>query len=186
MTRARELYWICLVEAPAFAPAWAWLGRCCWFLGKFGGNSSAAELELADAAFRRAFLIDPDLACAHQFYTPVEADLREARGALVRLLSRIKRNPGEPESYSGLVQVLRFCGLLEQPVAAHKQATDLDPAVVTSVPHTFFSAAKYAATIESYSGRAGYYLDAAGLGGQASLQLRFSVTGSRGCRLRSS
>ena len=78
MTRARELYWLCLAEDPTFALAWAWLGRCCWFLGKFSGNPSA-DVELADAAFRRAFLIDPDLACAHQFYTPMEADIGEAR-----------------------------------------------------------------------------------------------------------
>src|SRR5438067_1103925 len=41
MTRARELYWLCLAEDPSFALAWAWLGRCCWFLGKFSGNSTA-------------------------------------------------------------------------------------------------------------------------------------------------
>ena len=34
MTRARELYWICIAEHLEFAPAWAWLGRCCWFLAK--------------------------------------------------------------------------------------------------------------------------------------------------------
>ena len=31
MMLARELYWTCLAEDPGFAPAWAWLGRCCWF-----------------------------------------------------------------------------------------------------------------------------------------------------------
>ena len=160
MTRARELYWLCLAEDPTFALAWAWLGRCCWFLGKFSGNPSA-DVELADAAFRRAFLIDPDLACAHQFYTPVETDLGEARRALARLLKRIECNPGEPESFTGLVQVLRFCGLLRESIAAHKRATDLDPTAVTSVPHTYFLAGDYASTIETYSGRASYYLDAA-------------------------
>jgi DNA-binding winged helix-turn-helix (wHTH) protein len=160
MTRARELYWLCLADDPGFAPGWAWLGRCCWFLGKFSGNPSA-DIELADAAFRRAFLIDPDLACAHQFYTPMEADIGEARRALARLLSRLERNPGEPESFTGLVQVLRFCGLLRESVEAHERAMDLDPTVVTSVPHTLFLAGDYAASIETYSGRASYYLDAA-------------------------
>ena len=35
MLVARDLYWTCLAENPNFAPAWAWLGRCCWFLDKF-------------------------------------------------------------------------------------------------------------------------------------------------------
>jgi DNA-binding winged helix-turn-helix (wHTH) protein len=160
MTLARELYWICLAEDPTFAPAWAWLGRCCWFLGKFSGSASA-NLELADAAFKRAFLIDPDLACAHQFYTPVEADMGAARRALARLLARIERSPGEPESFTGLVQVLRFCGLLRESIAAHERAIDLDPAVVSSVPHTLFLHGDYVASIETYGGQAGYYLDAA-------------------------
>ena len=160
MTRARELYWLCLAEDPTFALAWAWLGRCCWFLGKFSGDPSG-YVELADAAFRRAFLIDPDLACAHQFYTPVETDLGESRRALARLIERIERHPTEPESFTGLVQVFRFCGLLRESIAAHKRATSLDPTVVTSVPHTLFLAGDYASTIETYSGRASYYLDAA-------------------------
>ena len=160
MTLARELYWICLAEDPSFATAWAWLGRCCWFLGKFSGSASA-DIELADAAFRRAFLIDPDLACAHQFYTPVEADMGAARQALARLLTRIERSPSEPESFTGLVQVLRFRGLLRESIAAHERAIDLDPTVTTSVPHTLFLNRDYPATIETYSGRAGYYLDAA-------------------------
>jgi len=29
MHLARDLYWTCLAEEPGFAPAWAWLGRCC-------------------------------------------------------------------------------------------------------------------------------------------------------------
>ena len=160
ITLARELYWICLAEDPTFAPAWAWLGRSCWILGKFSGGASA-NLELADAAFRRAFLIDPDLACAHQFYTPVEADMGAARHALARLLSRIERSPSEPESFVGLVQVLRFCGLLRESIAAHERAIDLDPTVMTSVPHTLFLDGAYPAAIETYSGRPGYYLDAA-------------------------
>ncbi len=160
MMQARELYWVCLARDPAFAPAWAWLGRCCWFLAKFG-DDPASGFELAEAAFRRAFLIDPDLAAAHQFYTPVEADLGGARRALVRLLGRLERAPAEPESFGGLVQVLRFCGLLEESVAGHRRARDLDSTIVTSLAHTLFLSADYAAAIDAYGGRSGYYLDAA-------------------------
>lgn len=160
MSLARELYWTCLAEDPEFAPAWAWLGRCCWFLGKFSVGASANP-ELAEAAFERAFALDPDLASAHQFYTFVQTDEGHADEAMVRLLKRLERHPGEPESFSGLVQVFRFRGLLAESLEAHRQAATLDPAIVTSVAHTLFLAGEYGSAIESYGGRAAYYLDAA-------------------------
>jgi DNA-binding winged helix-turn-helix (wHTH) protein len=160
MCLARDLYWTCLAEDPAFASAWAGLGRCCWFLDKFSGNPSA-NLELAQAAFQRAFALDPDLASAHQFFTFVQVDTGHADAAMCRLLKRLQHYPREPESFSGLVQVLRFRGLLQQSLEAHKQAKELDPAIVTSVAHTLFLAGEYASAIEAYSGRAAYYLDAA-------------------------
>jgi len=163
MQLARDLYWICLAEEPGFAPAWAGLGRCCWFLDKFTkfASGSSANANLAQAAFQRAFSIDPDLAGAHQFYTFVQVDLGRADEAMSRLLTRLQSHPDEPESFIGLVHVLRFRGLLEQSVEAHRRATELDPAVTTSVAHTFFLAGDYARAIEAYGGRAGYYLDAA-------------------------
>jgi DNA-binding winged helix-turn-helix (wHTH) protein len=160
MVLARDLYWICLAEDPTFAPAWAGLGRCCWFLDKFS-NSSSTNLELAHAAFQRAFTLDPDLASAHQFYTFVQVDTGHAADAMIRLLERLKQNPPEPESFASLVQVLRFCGMLSQSIEAHRRAVRLDPAVITSVAHTLFLSGEYASAIETYSGRAAYYLDAA-------------------------
>lgn len=160
MHLARDLFWTCLAEDPGFAPAWAWLGRCCWFLDKFtGGKSGGAGL--AEAAFRRAFAIDPDLASAHQFYTNLQLDTGQADSAMRRLLERLQRHPDEPETFSSLVQVFRFRGLLSESIQAHKRAVELDPAVATSVAHTFFLAGKYETAIEAYGGRAGYYLDAA-------------------------
>src|ERR1700722_10649593 len=160
MCLARDLYWTCLAEDPTFAPAWAWLGRCCWFLDKFSGNSSA-NLELTHAALQRAFTLDPDLASAHQFFTFVQVDTGHADEAMCRLLKRLQRHPREPESFTGLVQVLRFRGLLQRSVEAHRRAKELDPTIATSVAHTLFLASEYASAIEAYSGRAAYYLDAA-------------------------
>jgi DNA-binding winged helix-turn-helix (wHTH) protein len=160
MLLARDLYWTCLAENPSFAPAWAWLGRCCWFLDKFTHSSSVVP-ELAEAAFQRAFVLDPDLASAHQFYTLLQVDLGRADEAMRRLFERLKHHPTEAEAFSSLVQVLRFRGLLRESVAADSRAVELDPAVSTSVAHTFFLAGRYKTAIEAYSGRAGYYLDAA-------------------------
>lgn len=160
MLLARDLYWTCLAENPNFAPAWAWLGRCCWFLDKFTLGSSVMP-ELAEAAFQRAFVLDPDLASAHQFYTLLQVDLGRADEAMRRLFERLKLHPTEAESFSSLVQVLRFRGLLRESVAAHRRAVEFDPAVTTSVAHTFFLTGQYKTAIEAYSGRTGYYLDAA-------------------------
>lgn len=164
MEIARELCWICLAEDPGFAPAWAWLGRCCWFLDKFTSAKSAGS-ELAEAAFRRAFVLDPDSAHAHQFYTNLQLDMGHADQAMSRLLERLELHPDEPETYSGLVQVFRFRGLLSESVEAHKRAVELDPVVTTSVAHTFFLAGKYETAIEIYGGRGAYYLDAAAWAG---------------------
>ena len=51
--------------------------------------------------------------------------------------------------------------MLPPSIEAHKRATQLDPAIITSVSHTLFLAGEYASAIETYSGRAAYYLDAA-------------------------
>lgn len=161
LMRARLLYWLCIAGDPTFAPAWAWLGRTCAILAKFSDKSGQDEMELAQAAFTRAFAIDPDLACAHQFYTPVQADLGEALQALERLRRRLSSHPAEPETFAGLVQALRYCGLLDESIEAHKKAQDLDPTIVTSVPHAYFLKADYQATVERYGGRAAFYLDAA-------------------------
>jgi DNA-binding winged helix-turn-helix (wHTH) protein len=147
MTRARDLFVLCVATDPQFAAGWAWLGRCYRFLDKFGAGPSM-NLELAQAALRRALAIDPQLACAHHFYTQLQTDLGQPREAVVRLTQRIAVRGGEPESFAGLVQALRVCGLLDESLLAHQHAVRLDPAIVTSVPHTHFLRAEYEATLE--------------------------------------
>jgi len=160
MVQARDLYWNCIAEDPNFAPAWAWLGRCCWFFEKFT-DRQVANSDLTHSVFRRAFALDPDLAAAHQFYTLVQVDSGEAQQAMARLLLRLKSHPDEPESLTGLVQVFRFRGLLKRSMEMHRLAAEVDPAIVTSVAHTYFLACEYGDAIQAYSGRAAYYLDAA-------------------------
>src|ERR1700761_8031415 len=93
--------------------------------------------------------------------TPLVAKLVVHSCVVDRLVKRLERHPGEPECFAGLVQVLRLRGLLKESEEAHRRAVELDPAMVTSVAHTRFAAGDYAAAIESYGGRAAYYLDAA-------------------------
>lgn len=157
---ARTPLWICLADDPSSAAAWAWLGRCCWLNVKFRG-ASRADQDLAAAAFQRAFALDPDLAVAHHFFTIFEADTGRARDSLLRLRQRLVAHPNEPETLAGLVQVLRLCGLLDDSIELSETAHRLDPAIVTSAPHTHFLKCDYRATLETYGGRSSYYLDAA-------------------------
>jgi DNA-binding winged helix-turn-helix (wHTH) protein/Tfp pilus assembly protein PilF len=160
MKQAQELFAVCVAADPSFAAAWAWLGRAARFLDKFK-HDTPTNLDLARAAFRRALAIDPHLACAHHFYTQLQVDLGESREAMVRLGRHIVERGDEPESYAGLVHALRYCGLLDESIAAHERATALDPAIVTSVPHTHFLRGDYGAALDA--GPTRYYLDAAAL-----------------------
>jgi DNA-binding winged helix-turn-helix (wHTH) protein len=158
MKQARDLFSVCIAADPAFAAGWAWLGRSARFLDKFKADT-ATNLDLAHAAFQRALAIDPDLACAHHFYTQLQVDLGQSHDAVVRLGERIVQRGEEPESYAGLVHAMRYCGLLEESVAAHTRATALDPTILTSVAHTHFLRGDYKLTLDSTQTR--YYLDAA-------------------------
>jgi len=95
---ARDLFWFCIANDPQFAPAWAWLGRTFRLLDKFNGEPSIPDI--AEAAFQRAFVIDPDLACAHHFYTHLQVDLGRASEAMVRLAGRLTRR-GERSGDAG-------------------------------------------------------------------------------------
>ena len=136
---ARDLYLQCLEEDPAYAPAWARLGRTYRRIGNWGDRARSAEhLAKAEEALRRALDLNPDLSLAHHFYAFLELDLGRAEEAMLRLLERTKHHRADPELLAGLVHALRYCGLLDASVAAFEQARRLDPNVVTSVCHTFW------------------------------------------------
>ena len=152
---ARDFYMRCLEADPQYAPAWARLARCHRLLGKYGEHG-AADLENAEAAFRRALALNPDLSVAHNQYAHLEADLGHARNAMTRLLARVQGGRSDPELFAGLVHVCRYCGLLEASAAAHEQARRLEPHIRTSVTHTFFALGAYERCRETSVGDIGY------------------------------
>jgi len=162
MSMARDLYRRSLDEDPDYAPVWARLGRCCYFLEKFDPRDPTG-MDSAEWAFRRAFTLNPDLPIAHNHYTQMESDSGHARRAVVRLLGQAEKHPNDPELFSGLVQATRYCGLLEESLRAHQQARRLDSRAVTSVAHTYFLLGDYQRTIEWYPPGSRFYLDAAAL-----------------------
>jgi len=132
---ARDLYGRSLELDPGFAPAWARLGRCHLVIGKYVEASPDSEAR-AEEAFREALRLDPRLPVAHKYYANLEATIGEAPRAMVRLLEEAGRHGNDPELFAGLVHACRYCGLLEQSIAAHAEARRLDPNVPTSLEQT--------------------------------------------------
>ncbi len=162
MRLARDMYLQCVDEWPDYAPAWSRLGRSYRFIEKFGDNYEA-DLKRADEAFNRAFALNPDLAIAHNLYTPVECDQGRSQDAMVRLLTRAQLRRNDPDLFAGLVQACRYCDELEASVAAHHRGRHLDPHLVTSAEHTYFLLGDYSKTLDCCGKKTGYYLDCAAL-----------------------
>jgi serine/threonine protein kinase/tetratricopeptide (TPR) repeat protein len=153
---ALELHEQCVQKDPSYAPAWARLGRARWLVDKYT-TGSAERLAAADSALRRALELNPDLALAHQLYTPIQVDQGRAMDALTRLLRRLHISRNEAELFAGLTHVFRYCGLLQASVAAHSEARRLDPKIATSVVHTYIMLGDYQAALNV--GRDNYGFD---------------------------
>jgi eukaryotic-like serine/threonine-protein kinase len=140
---ARDLYLECLALDSGFAPAWARLGRIYRLLSHYAAEHSDENHERAHQAFRRALEINPDLPIAHHLYTNVEVDMGKAEEAMVRLIRRAAEHSTDAELFAGLAQCCRYCGLLDQAIAAHEHAVRLDPAVRTSIHHAHLMLGNY-------------------------------------------
>jgi serine/threonine protein kinase len=146
---ARELYERAVALDPGYAPAWARLGRVLRVSAKYGGPEPEADRVRAERAFERALALNPDLPMAHHLYTHLEVELGRAADAMVRLLTRARARRPEAELFAGLVTTCRYCGLLDESVAAYEQARRIDPTIATSVSYTFYMLGDYARTAES-------------------------------------
>jgi DNA-binding winged helix-turn-helix (wHTH) protein/tetratricopeptide (TPR) repeat protein len=139
---ARDLYRQSVEEDPGYAPAWARLGRIHHVMAKYQAGGTEESLDHAEAAFRRALDLNPDLPIAHKLLAQLEVDLGRAHAAMVRLIEHA--HTADPELLAGLVSACRYCGLLDASVAAHARALDLEPKIRTSVGHTWFLQADHA------------------------------------------
>jgi non-specific serine/threonine protein kinase len=135
LVQARDLYQQCLDLDPSFAPAWAQLGRCRRVIGKFIDPTPDSDAR-AEQAFTRALELNPRLSLAHRFSAHLEAEMGHPERALERLLGEATRHGNDPELFAGLVHACRYCGLLDESVAAHEESRRLDPNVPTSVEQT--------------------------------------------------
>jgi eukaryotic-like serine/threonine-protein kinase len=146
---ARDLYLQCLQEDPAYAPAWAQIGRIYRILAKYVDvDSEENQLRAADA-FHRALELNPDLSLAHNLYVYLEVEMGRAKDAMVRLLDRARTRPSEAGLLAGLVQACRYCGLLDASIAAAERAQRLDPNLPLSVTYTYWMSGDYERAMET-------------------------------------
>jgi eukaryotic-like serine/threonine-protein kinase len=147
-TEARKLLERCVAEDREYAPAWARLARVYRLESKYNADSSEADMRRAEAAFRRALEINPDLSLAHTGYAALEVELGRPIHAMELLLERARMNPNDATLFAGLVHALRYCGLLDASIAAQHRARLLDPLIQTSVAHTYFMLGQYRRALE--------------------------------------
>jgi eukaryotic-like serine/threonine-protein kinase len=152
----RKLYEQALELDPGYAPAWARLGRTLRVMAKYSGTAAEGDRHKAERAFERALALNPDLSMAHHFYAHLEVEMGRASEAMVRLLTRARARGNDPELFAGLVTTCRYCGLLDESVAAFEAAQRLDPSVRTSVAYTFYVRGDYHRVIETDSGSPPY------------------------------
>ena len=124
---------------PNFVPARVQYARVCRVIGKyFFDQDIEKHVELARDAFEQAWELDPESPLLHNLYTYYQLEeLGDGRGAMLRLLDRLREQPAEANLWAGLVPACRFQGLYAASVAAHERARALDPMIKTSVEHTF-------------------------------------------------
>ena len=143
----RDLYEQAVELDPGYAPAWARLGRVLRVLAKYGGRAAHDDRARAERAFERALALNPDLAAAHYFYAHLEAESGRAEAAMVRLLGRARSRRTDPELLAGLVTTCRYCGLIDESIAAYELANRLDPGTPTSVCYAYYMRGDYPLTI---------------------------------------
>jgi serine/threonine-protein kinase len=136
---ARDLYRQCVEADPAFAPAWAKLGRCHRLIAKYYVEDVDANLARAEECFRRALELDPELPVAHKLYAHHQSEMGRSRDAMAGLLALARKNPNDAEIFAGLVHACRYCGLLDASEAAHRETRRLDPHLWTSVIYTWWA-----------------------------------------------
>jgi serine/threonine protein kinase/tetratricopeptide (TPR) repeat protein len=141
---ARDLYRRCVELDPRYAPAWARLGRVHRVMAKYLTGDPTENIAAAEAAFRRALELNPDLPLTHNLYTFFEIEeFAGARSAMLRLLGLTRHGAADPDLYGGLVVACRFCGLLDASLEADRRARRIDPGVRTSVHYTYWMLGRY-------------------------------------------
>jgi len=80
-----------------------------------------------------------------------------------RLIERARTHRHDPNLLTGLVQALRYCGLLDASLAAHHLANKLDPHVKTSVAYTYLQLEQFQEALDHCPAPSDFYVVAPAL-----------------------
>jgi serine/threonine protein kinase len=146
----RDLLCESVKEDPNYLPAWAQCARVCRIVAKYHFDDPEHHLELARQSFEKAHELDPESPLLNHLYTYYQLEeLGDGRGAMLRLLRRLKEQQTEANLWAGLVPACRFQGLYAASIAAHERARALDPKIKTSIEHTYLQLADYERAAET-------------------------------------
>jgi len=145
---ARDLYLQSAADDPCFAPAWAALGRVYRMMAKYSGEDADAHFRRAESALAKALELNPDQPAAHLLQAQIETDVGRGRDAIARLVQRARLSRRDAALFAGLCYACRYCGLLQESIAADRRAREIDAAIITSVVHTHFVLGEDARVVE--------------------------------------
>lgn len=113
---------------PAYAPAWAYLGRAYTTNAslEFGGREDYIK---AQAAYEKAIALNPTLAEPKIFMANLLTDTGRVEEAVPLLRSVLKDNPNSAEAHWELGYAYRFGGMLKESIAESEKARQNDPQV---------------------------------------------------------
>jgi len=154
-TEATDMLRKCVEADPAYAPAWARLGRAIWLTDKYSAGSKQKQAE-AERAMRRALDLNPGLPLAHHLYAMIQVEQGQAQDAMVRLLRRARTAANDPELFATLSHACRYCGLYDASIAAHRRARDFDPQIKTTITGTYFLSGDYQNALDTSDDGFGY------------------------------
>jgi len=128
---------------PAYAPAWASLGRRYYFDASYAGGGRAG-MQRSDDALQKALSLDSNLVTAAAYLITNRVESGELGKAYAAAEGLVQRRPDNADARFTLAYVLRYAGLLSEAQSQCEAALGLDPGNynLRSCAFAFFEAGK--------------------------------------------
>jgi serine/threonine protein kinase/TolB-like protein len=144
---------------PAYAPAWAYLGRAYTTHAslEFGGREDYMK---AQAAYEKAITLNSTLAEPRVFMANLLTDTGRVEEAVPLLRSVLQNSPNNAEAHWELGYAYRFGGMLKESIAESEKARQNDPQVKvnSAAINSYLYAGEYQKFLESLPSDDGVYV----------------------------
>ena len=129
---------------PAFAPAWAALGKRYYYEEEYGVGATGT-MSRTLPTLRRALALDPDLEDAAQQIVSLDTDAGKLAEAYKEAKTMVENRPQSGFAHFTLSYVLRYAGLFKESAQECDTASRLDPGnyQFRSCASVFFSTGRY-------------------------------------------